>query len=53
MIDINVDLPLWFIDFMIKKICDSGIKNENISNKQLAEESHKPIIKKFSEIEIH
>ena len=28
-----------------KKDCDSGIKNEIISNKQLAEESHKTILK--------
>ena len=26
------------------KFVDSGIKNENISNKELAEELHKPII---------
>ena len=29
------------------KFAGSGIKNENISNKELAEELHKPIIKKF------
>ena len=29
------------------KFVDSGIKNENISNKELAEELHKPIIKKI------
>ena len=31
-----------------KKPCGSGIKNENISNKELAEELHKPIIRKFN-----
>ena len=31
-----------------KKSSDSGIKNENISNKELTEELHKPIIKKFN-----
>ena len=31
-----------------KKTCGSGIKNENISNKELAEELHKPIIRKFN-----
>ena len=33
--------------FFEKKSSSSGIKNENISNKQLAEELHKPIIRKF------
>ena len=31
-----------------KKSSDSGIKNENISNKELTEELHKPIIKNFN-----
>ena len=30
-----------------KKASGSGIKNEIISNKELAEESHKPIIRKL------
>ena len=30
-----------------KKSSGSGIKNEIISNKELAEELHKPIIRKF------
>ena len=29
------------------KFAGSGIKNESISNKELAEELHKPIIRKF------
>ena len=38
--------------WMIYKLCDktllsSGIKNENMSNQELAEELHKPIIRKF------
>ena len=40
MIDINVGLLQWCIDFLIKKTSGSGIKNENISIKELAEESH-------------
>ena len=32
---------------MIEKASGSGIKNKNISNKELAEELHKPIIRKF------
>ena len=34
--------------FFDKKTSDSGIKNENILNKELAEELHKPIIRKFN-----
>ena len=33
--------------FFDKKISGSCIKNENISNKELAEDLHKPIIRKF------
>ena len=32
--------------FFDKKISGSGIKNENMLNKELAEELHKPIIRK-------
>ena len=35
--------------FVDKKTSSSGIKSESISNKRLAEELHKPIIKKFKE----
>ena len=34
--------------FFNKKASGSGIKNENISNTKLAEELHKPIIRKFN-----
>ena len=34
--------------FSNKKSSDSGIKNENISNKELTEKLHKPIIKNFN-----
>ena len=36
-----------------KKTSDSGIKNENISYKELSEELHKPIIRKFNKREVH
>ena len=36
-----------------KKTSDSGIKNENISNKELVKEIHKPVIRKFNERKIH
>ena len=44
MIDIKADLLQWFISFLIKKYSGSGIKNENISNKELAGELHKPLL---------
>ena len=51
MMDIN--LLQWSINFLIKKTSGSGIKNENISNKQLAEELQKPIIRKFNKRKVH
>ena len=36
-----------------KKTSGSGIKNENISNKELAEEIHKPIIRIFNKRKVH
>ena len=47
MMDIKVDLLQWSITFLIKKTSGSGIKNENISNKELAEKFYKLIIRKF------
>ena len=45
--EMNVDLLQWSINVSIKKTSDGAIKNENVSKKDLAEELHKPIIKKF------
>ena len=44
-----MDLLQWSIHFLIKKTPGSAcsIKNENVSNKELSEELHKPIIRKF------
>ena len=57
---INVDLFHWFINFSIKKTFgeathsnSSAIKNESMSNKQLAEELHEPIICKFEKGKVH
>ena len=36
-----------------KKTFGSGIKNENDSNKELAEESHKAIIRKYKKRKVH
>ena len=43
--DINVDLLQWFIIFLRKKTSGSGIKNENMSEQQLAEELHNQLLK--------
>ena len=40
-------------NFFDKKFSGSGIKNENMSNKALAIELHKPITRKFEEMKIH
>ena len=37
---------------MIKKNSCSGVKNESISNKELAKELHKPIIRKFNKVKV-
>ena len=47
MMDINVDLLQWFINFLIKKTSGCGNKNKNISDKKLLEELHKPIMRKY------
>ena len=38
---------------MIKKSSGSGIENENIFNRELAEELHKPIIRKFNKRKVN
>ena len=45
--DIKEVQPLWFINFLIKKVSGSGVNNEIKQNQQLAEELYKPVIKKF------
>ena len=39
--------------FLIKKLLEEQLKNENMSNKELAKELHKPIIKKFKKRKVH
>ena len=59
--DINLVLLQWSINFLIKENSDgattlankSSIKNELISNKELAEELHKPIIRKFEKRKVY
>ena len=50
MMDVHASVVYKFFD---KKDSCSCTKNENISNKQLAEELHKPIIKKFNKRKVH
>ena len=40
LVDINVELLQWFINFLIKKTSSGIVKNEIISNKELKEELH-------------
>ena len=39
--------------FFDKETSGGGIKNENMSDQQLAEELHKPIIRKFKKRKVH
>ena len=41
------------MNLLIKKTSGCGIKNENISNKELAEELHKPIIIKLKKRKVY
>ena len=55
MIDIRGLLLQWFINFVIKiffatrvnKSANGAVKTKTMSNKELPEQLHKPIIKKF------
>ena len=42
-----------FYTIFYKKTSGSGIKNDNISTKELAEELHKPIIRKINKRKVH
>ena len=47
LIAINEELLLWFIFFFGKQSSSGAAKSEITPNQQLAEELHRPIIKKF------
>ena len=53
MMDINIDLFQQFIFFLVKKTSGGPVKNENISNKELTGELHKPIIRNFKKTKVH
>ena len=42
-----------FFDKKDKKTSSRAIKNENMSNKELGEELHKPIFRQFNERKVH
>ena len=46
-------LALMVYQFFDKKTSGNGIKNGNISNKQLAKELQKPVIRKFNKRKVH
>ena len=46
-------LVLMVYKFFHKKIFSGGIRNENISKKELAEELHKAVIRKFEKRNVH
>ena len=53
MMGINVDLLQWSLNYLINKTFGSGIRNENISNRELAKELYKPVIRKFKKRKVH
>ena len=48
-----MDFFQWFIKFLIRKISGSGIINENIHNKELAEKLYKPVIRTLDRRNVH
>ena len=51
--DINAELLQRFINFLTKKTSGVAIKSKIISNKELAEELHKPIIRKSKKRQVY
>ena len=51
--DLNVELPQWSINSLIKKTSGGAVKNEIIFNKELSKELHNPIIKKSEKRKVH
>ena len=53
MMNIKGVLLQWFINFLIKKSSGGAIKNEIISNKELAEELQNSITRKFKKRKVY
>ena len=49
MMDINVNLLKWSINFLIKRTSGIGIKNENMSNEELAEDNKNQLLELLRE----
>ena len=50
--DIKGVLLQWVIDFSIRINSGRAIKNKKLSDKELAKELHKPVIKKFKKTKV-
>ena len=53
MMDIKEVLLQWFMLFFNKKTSDGVVKSEIMPNQELAEELHKPTIRKFEKGKLH
>ena len=53
MMDIRGVLLQWFINFFDKKTSSSAVKNKNMSNQELAEELHKPVIENLEKRKVY
>ena len=53
MMDIRRVLLQLFLNFFGKKTSGGALKNDNMSNKELAEDLHKPIIRRFKKGKAH
>ena len=48
-----MDWLQWSIKFLLRKTSASSIKNQSVSSKELAEELHKPVTRRFNKRKIH
>ena len=51
--DIKEILFQWLINFLIKRVLAAALKNESMSDQELAEDLHKPVIRKFKKEKVH
>ena len=51
--DIKQVLFQLLINFLIKRLLAAALKNESISDQELAEDLHKPVIRKFKKEKVH
>ena len=53
MMDTNGDLLQWVVIFFDKTTSSSSIENKIVSNQELAQELHKPIIRELEKRKVH